>query len=266
MPSVIITFFPDKLFLQIWQVEQKRVRNILGANQVSVNTSVDFSPDGRFVVSCSNVGCPTGVRIWLMRDGSSSILRDPVCEKFWAVAVTFSPDGKYVVASDDDGMLRLWNVRTLKLVRRWRAHFESATCVAFTPDGRGLVTGSRDQTLKYWDLGQPGFDGLRVVEVLRFVGHTVCPSHLSFVVSLLTSPLQDRIREVAVSPDGRWVVTGSVDNTARIWDIADASLKCTLVGHKQGIRSVDFSPMDKYVACGGWDGKISVWRYGESRG
>lgn len=45
--------------------------------------------------------------------------------------LTFSPHGKHV---DEDGMLRLWNVRTLKLVREWRVHPDLACCVAFTPD------------------------------------------------------------------------------------------------------------------------------------
>jgi WD40 repeat protein len=57
-----------------------------------------------------------------MRDGSSILLQDPDGAQFGTKAVKFSPDGKHVVASDYGGMLRLWNVRTSKLVRKWKAH------------------------------------------------------------------------------------------------------------------------------------------------
>ena len=167
-------------FLQIWQVGKQHVRNAFGAHPVWENNCVDFSPDGRFVVS----GSPrlSGVRIWSMRDGSSILLRDRDCEEITYKAVKFSPDGKHVVASDYGGMLRLWKVRTSKLVRKWKAHQDRAFCVAFTPDGRGVVTASYDNTLKYWDLGPLGFGDLgEVQEVLNFVGHTVRSFNVSFL-------------------------------------------------------------------------------------
>jgi WD40 repeat protein len=113
-----------------------------------------------------------------MRDGSSILLRDRNCEEITYKSVKFSPDGKHVVASDYGGMLRVWKVRTSKLVRKWKVHQDRAFCVAFTPDGRGVVTASYDNTLKYWDLGPLGFgDPGEVQEVLNYVGHTVRPFH-----------------------------------------------------------------------------------------
>lgn len=111
-----------------------------------------------------------------MRDGSLTLLCDND-EAFGAVAVEFSPDGKHVAASDNSGMLRLWNARTTKLVKKWRAHEDAARSVVFTPNGRGLVTASRDHTLKYWDLDPPGFGDLR--EVSKF-GHKVCRFYFFF--------------------------------------------------------------------------------------
>lgn len=64
---------------------------------------VDFSPDGRFIVSGSFKR--SEVCIWTMRDGSMTLLRDHNGEAFGSVVVKFSPDGKYVVASDLHGML-----------------------------------------------------------------------------------------------------------------------------------------------------------------
>jgi len=79
----------------------------------------------------------------------------------------FSPNGKHVVASTGC-MLRLWNVRTSKLVKKWNSYQGIVVCVAFMPNGRGLVTAGSNHTLKYWDLGNPG------VEFWEFFGHYVC--------------------------------------------------------------------------------------------
>jgi WD40 repeat protein len=108
---------------------------------------------------------------------------------------------------------------------------------------------------------------LREVEVLNFVGHTVrlftfSAYTASHAISNLSS--QADVRSLAISPDGRWVISGSYDHTARIWDMVDASLQCTLLGHEKGVTSVDFSPTGNYVACGSWDGKVSMWRYKSS--
>jgi len=205
------------------------------------------------------------MRIWSMRDGSSMPLHDRDGEAFASVTVKFSPDGKHVVASDLQGLLRIWNVRSSKLVRRWKAHKATALGLAFTPNGKGLVTGSHDNTLKYWDLGPLGAGDLGDVEILKIVGHTV--GHCHFLLELgLMQVWQTYVHSVAISPDSRWVISGSSDGTARIWDMVDATLQCTLVGHENVVSSVDFSPTGNYMACGSWDGKVLVWRYNEFLG
>ena len=73
--------------------------------------------------------------------------------------------------------------------------------------------------------------------------------------------LQDDVNSISISPDGQWVVSGSDDQTACIWDISNASLKCTLRGHKRFISSVVFSPAGNYLACGSWDNCVTLWKY-----
>jgi hypothetical protein len=67
---------------------------------------------------------------------------------------------------------------------------------------------------------------------------------------------------VGFSPDSRWLVTGSWDNTARLWDlkVADpAAQPIVLKGHEEGVSAVAFSPDNRWVVTGSWDRTARLW-------
>ena len=64
---------------------------------------------------------------------------------------------------------------------------------------------------------------------------------------------------VAVSPDGRWVVSGSPDNTLRIWDPGSGACLRTLQGHTGGVEAVAMSPDGRRVVSGSWDKTLRIW-------
>ena len=69
---------------------------------------------------------------------------------------------------------------------------------------------------------------------------------------------------VAFDPTGRFVATGSNDNTAKVWrmspDGAAATCVATLVGHSDCVESVAFDPTGRFVATGSWDSTAKVWK------
>ncbi|KAF9051756.1 WD40-repeat-containing domain protein [Panaeolus papilionaceus] len=185
-----VRFSPDGKYLatgaedkkiRIWEISSRRILHVFQGHEQEIY-SLDFSRDGRYIVSGS--GDKT-MRIW--------DLVDPAAHRTITIAdsgpagaphdagvtsVAISPDGNWVAAGSLDCIIRVWNVRTGKMVERLKGHEDSVYSVAFTPNGKGLVSGSLDRSLKYWDITEAiereGEGAASMNRELRsFVGHKV---------------------------------------------------------------------------------------------
>jgi WD40 repeat protein len=97
------------------------------------------------------------------------------------------------------------------------------------PSGVALEFGE----VKIWDLSTEGWLDLR--------GHT------------------SKVWDLAISPDGRRLATGSLDRTIKLWDTKTGEEVFTLRGHTAGVICVAFSPDGHRIASGSWDRTVRVW-------
>src|SRR5207248_1006633 len=67
------------------------------------------------------------------------------------------------------------------------------------------------------------------------------------------------IGSVAFSPDGKRIVSGSDDETVKVWDAQTGQETLTLKGHTHWVISVAFSPDGKRIASGSFDKTVRVW-------
>ncbi|KAF1739192.1 Vegetative incompatibility protein HET-E-1 [Beauveria bassiana] len=69
------------------------------------------------------------------------------------------------------------------------------------------------------------------------------------------------ISSLAFSPDSRFLVSGSIDRTARVWDMRTRKTVAVLAHHRRSVTSVTFSPDGSCIATGSDDTKIAIWRH-----
>ncbi len=105
-------------------------------------------------------------------------------------SVAFSPDGQTMVSGSFDKTLKLWNLKTGKLLRTLTGHSDFVRAVAISPDGQTIVSGgggtevNTDKTIRLWNL-KTG----KLLDTLQ--GHS------------------QGISSLAIAPDGQTLVTAS---------------------------------------------------------
>jgi WD40 repeat protein/tetratricopeptide (TPR) repeat protein len=164
-------------------------------------------------------------------------------------AIAFSADGKCLAAYSRGGSVSVIESASGRVIHRLRHKFAGGRLqgndrVLFTPDGSSLITLGEDRKVQVWDL-QRG--------ILRFP-------------ALEPSPVSD----VAVSPDGRWLATGTYlgipnSNILRVWDIGTGRAVSPPMTHPDWIFQVVFSADGRRVLTGARDGRARLWDWKAGR-
>jgi WD40 repeat protein len=148
-----------------------------------------------------------------------------------AERVRFSPSGHHVLVLGEGSKLRLYDVYGQPAGPELACH-ASDTELRFSPDGRRLLVFG-------------GSDAPRLFDPANGAGHAL--QHAAGVW------------DAVFSPDGRWVATGSVDGTARIWDSNSGEPSSAPLVHSDRVTGVRFSPDSRWLGTilGGCD--VQVW-------
>ncbi len=67
------------------------------------------------------------------------------------------------------------------------------------------------------------------------------------------------VYSVAFSPDGQRIVSGSGDNTVRLWDLKGQAIGQPFRGHQGSVYSVAFSPDGQRIVSGSDDNTLRLW-------
>lgn len=68
-----------------------------------------------------------------------------------------------------------------------------------------------------------------------------------------------QIRGVAVSPDGKWIATGSLDSTLKIWDAESGQERRSINAQSGAVQAIALDPKGKTLVSAGIDGRLRTW-------
>ncbi len=199
----------------------------------------------------------------------------------WSVVVT--QDGRHVVSGGQDATVRLWDLQTGKLVHTFIGHEGPVYGLVATSDGRRIFSVSdRDPAVRVWDVEAGTALSTLTPNSLHTTAIAITPDDCYVItggddgkdrVWDIGHSVMARIREqgagvysIAVSPDGRYLVSGSKralgrDPTGILWlrDLDTGALLHTLHGHKGNITRLVFTPESRFMISGGQDSDVHIW-------
>jgi WD40 repeat protein len=195
--------------------------------------AVVFSPDGR---TAAFAGPEWEVSLWDLESGR---VTGPLPLPAGYARYAFLPDGRSLLTDSDKALPRLWEVATGKLRRRFEGYpGRSVRIYAVSPDGKRAATAgglpNYDTEVRLWDVTAGR-------EWAPFGGHA------------------DAVTCVALSADGRTLVSGSKDRTVRIWDVATSKELRVYRGHGAAVSAVALAPDSKAVLSGDEASVVHLW-------
>ncbi|XP_075100485.1 coatomer subunit beta'-1 isoform X2 [Nicotiana tabacum] len=187
---------------------------------------------------------------------------------------------QWIVAGADDMFIRVYNYNTMDKVKVFEAHTDYIRCVAVHPTLPYVLSSSDDMLIKLWDWEK----GWLCTQI--FEGHSHYVMQVTFNpkdTNTFASASLDRTIKIwnLGSPDPNftldahlkgvncvdyftggdkpYLITGSDDHTAKVWDYQTKSCVQTLEGHTHNVSAVCFHPDLPIIITGSEDGTVRIW-------
>ena len=181
----------DSLLVYLWNPQTGRLLGDPIREATHMFNAVALSADGCTLAAASRDDCT--VRLWEVRTGEQ--IGMPLTGHTRDIrAITFSPDGSKLVTGGNDKAVRVWDLRTGKQLFKSIMHGKWVQSTTFSPNGKAVYYASNDRCIHAFhsDTGSPMGRPIK--------GHT------------------KGINSIAISHDGKHIVSGGEDGALRLWD------------------------------------------------
>ena len=193
--------------------------------------SVDFSSDGKFLMTGSN---DKTIKIFELYP-KHKFISSYKGHSNWVRCARFSPDNRLIGSCGDDNAVIIFDVEQKSVNYRFLDHTSNVNSCRFSPDGTIIASAGDDGKIKLFD-----------IRMGRLIQHY--DAH------------NDKINCISYHQSGNYIISGSDDSTIKIWDLKMGQILYTVHGHRGKVKSVNFNIDGDYFCSGGEDSIVMVWK------
>lgn len=255
----------------------RRTRRVIDGVPGKVN-AVHFSADGATLVVAAGISGLDGVAelrsvVTGTRLARFEGHRDAVQD------AELSPDGRWLATAGYDRSIRLWRVADASLVWSNSVHNGAVFDLAFDPSGGVLASASADQTVKLWRVR----DGLRLDTLNQPQGDLNRVLFTGDGGQILAAGADRRIHQwrwvsrdspalnpviaarfahdagivaMALSRDGRTLVTAAMDRSLKQWRLPELQEVASWTGQSDVVGALAMEPAGRRVLVARMDGSV----------
>ena len=199
-------------------------------------TALDFNAQSTQLAVASGVPSRSGELQVLDLNEKKRLMHLPEAHSDVIYGVSFSPDGKTIASVGADKYLRTFDLSGGKQIRRFEGHTNYVLGVGWKSDGETIASSSADNTIKIWD-AQTGDQRRTITQ--QFTKHVTSVQFVGDTDNVISSGGDRRVRihnsinggisrnfnpgeawmhSVAITPDGRTIVSGDAQGTVTIYN------------------------------------------------
>ena len=253
-----------------------------------------FPADGRGPVALLRYrgsGPPVGVELagravvcWSFGDVRRPVFRADLPDGVVATAAAVTPDGERLAVGDTRGHVTVWDVATGETLAAFPTGHGAPVrrhLLTISDDGVRVCAPTSDHELGVWAVGGgntptqhvrgAGY-GLWLVRFLPGMVRLVTAGRGGSIRVWSLNPVREdllllghvgQVTEVAVSPDGRTLVSGSSTGEVKLWDLRTGQELVGLRRHAGPVTVAEFAPSGRLLLTGGTTpggrGELAFW-------
>jgi|GEM_PF-235701 len=212
--------------LYLWDVQQCRMSAKPFVGHTKTVVDARFTPDSQYILSGSFDGTA------LLWDATTSAPLWQVDMISGVFGTAILPDRQKALLASVSGSIVEVELLTGKVLRAVETQ-DAPLCLELSPDGKTFATCGNSGQIHLWD-------SATLQEIGLLNGHTAPAIRLEF------------------SADGRYLLSGSADHTARLWDTTTRT-ELMHIAHDNSVTDVALSADLNTAITSSFDGTLRLW-------